>query len=81
MFGWFRKYIRKIGIFGVEVEFHPPTDTTMDKPTSDNLGVQKHNPLLLPKFPNKQQPMDDLDDLVRLESEPTGESVPGDRGS
>jgi len=27
MFGWFRKYIRKIGIFGVEVEFHPPTDT------------------------------------------------------
>jgi hypothetical protein len=26
MFGWFRKYVRKIGIFGVEVEFHPPAD-------------------------------------------------------
>ncbi len=26
MFGWFRKYVRKIGIFGVEVEFHPPTE-------------------------------------------------------
>ena len=25
MFEWFRKYVRKIGIFGVEVEFHPPT--------------------------------------------------------
>jgi hypothetical protein len=24
MFEWFRKYVRKIGIFGVEVEFHPP---------------------------------------------------------
>jgi len=29
MFGWFRKYVRKIGIFGVEVEFHPPTETTV----------------------------------------------------
>ena len=28
MFGWFRRYIRKIGIFGVEVEFHPPTDAS-----------------------------------------------------
>ena len=27
IFGWFRKHVRKIGIFGVEVEFHPPTDT------------------------------------------------------
>lgn len=27
MFWWFRKYVRKIGIFGVEVEFHPPTET------------------------------------------------------
>lgn len=26
MFGWFRKYVRKIGIFGVEVEFHPPME-------------------------------------------------------
>lgn len=26
MFGWFRKNVRKIGIFGVEVEFQPPTD-------------------------------------------------------
>ena len=26
MFGWFRKYVRKIGVFGVEVEFHPPTE-------------------------------------------------------
>jgi hypothetical protein len=28
MFGWFRKYVRKIGIFGFEVEFHPPTQPT-----------------------------------------------------
>jgi hypothetical protein len=28
VFGWFRKYVRKIGIFGVEVEFHPPTETS-----------------------------------------------------
>ncbi len=34
MFGWFRKYVRKIGIFGVEVEFHPPTDSLKDKPTA-----------------------------------------------
>jgi alkylated DNA nucleotide flippase Atl1 len=27
MFGWFRKHIRKIGIFGVEVEFHPPSQS------------------------------------------------------
>jgi hypothetical protein len=26
MFGWFRRYIRRISIFGVEVEFHPPTE-------------------------------------------------------
>jgi len=26
VFAWFRKYVRKIGIFGVEVEFHPPTE-------------------------------------------------------
>lgn len=35
MFGWFRKYIRKIGIFGVEVEFHPPS-------------VDPHTPIALP---------------------------------
>lgn len=34
VFGWFRKYIRKIGVFGVEVEFHPPTDVTVHKPTA-----------------------------------------------
>ncbi|HEY1191820.1 MAG TPA: hypothetical protein VGE74_29580, partial [Gemmata sp.] len=28
VFGWFRKYVRKIGVFGVEVEFHPPTEAT-----------------------------------------------------
>src|SRR4051794_18906326 len=33
MFAWFRRYIRKIGIFGVEVEFHPPEQTVTDKPT------------------------------------------------
>lgn len=27
MFRWFRRCVRKIGIFGVEVEFHPPTET------------------------------------------------------
>jgi hypothetical protein len=27
MFAWFRKYIKKIGIFGIEVVFRPPTDT------------------------------------------------------
>lgn len=26
VFGWFRKYVRKIGVFGIEVEFHPPTE-------------------------------------------------------
>ena len=26
MLGWFRKYVRKVGVFGVEVEFHPPTE-------------------------------------------------------
>jgi hypothetical protein len=26
VFGWFRKYVRKIGILGVEIEFHPPTE-------------------------------------------------------
>lgn len=31
MFGWFRRCVRKIGIFGVEVEFHPPTDTPAPK--------------------------------------------------
>jgi alkylated DNA nucleotide flippase Atl1 len=32
MFGWFRKYIRRIRVFGVEVEFHPPTDTAPTVP-------------------------------------------------
>lgn len=36
MFRWFRKYVRKIGVFGVEVEFHPPTDT----PTNNATSVQ-----------------------------------------
>lgn len=31
MFGWFRKYIRKIEIFGVGVEFNPPTDTPQEQ--------------------------------------------------
>lgn len=33
MFGWFRRYVRKIGFFGVEVEFYPPTDTAVASPT------------------------------------------------
>lgn len=32
MFSWFRRYVQKIGIFGVEVEFRPPNDTSTTVP-------------------------------------------------
>lgn len=34
MFGWFRKYVRKIGILGVEIEFHPPAEPAAHSATT-----------------------------------------------
>lgn len=36
MFGWLRKHVRKIGVFGVEVEFHPPADAAPQLVTRDH---------------------------------------------
>ena len=32
MFGWFRRYVRKVAFFGFEVELQPPTESGADKP-------------------------------------------------
>ncbi len=43
MFGWFRRYVRKVGILGVEVEFHPPTGTTAGAPAPATPAVAQSN--------------------------------------
>jgi alkylated DNA nucleotide flippase Atl1 len=40
MFGWFRRNVRKVEVFGVGVEFHPPADTAAGTPVS----VQPNTP-------------------------------------
>ena len=71
MFGWFRKYVRKVGIFGVEVEFHPPTEVAA-------------NPTVLPKsaeLPATPAPVTALPAGSQLaRSRPSG-TVDGDKAA
>lgn len=39
MFGWFWKRIRKIGVFGVEVEFHPPVSGNTSKTNGEKITI------------------------------------------
>ena len=49
MFGWLRKYVRKIDVFGVGVELQPLTET-LDKPASAEVTEVEILPQLQRKF-------------------------------
>lgn len=46
MFGWFRKYVRKIGIFGIEVEFRPPADVAAHNPGTQPPTLGNTDPVV-----------------------------------
>ena len=71
-FAWFRKYIRKIGIFGVEVEFHPPATSGEIKPEPQNASARQSvkPPPPSPSPPlrqEKQKPRDKQEKPVALQ--------------
>jgi hypothetical protein len=39
MFGWFRKWVRKVSLFGVEIEIRSPTEDTPTKDTPAAAGT------------------------------------------
>ena len=55
MFGWFRRYIRKIGIFGIEVEFHPPTEVVPTTTTTTENSAKSSVTATTPTNVTEQQ--------------------------
>jgi hypothetical protein len=61
MFGWFRKYVRKISVFGVEVEFQPLTENGAKTAATPSEGAIREEA-------DKGRTQPSADDSIREES-------------
>ena len=81
MFGWFRKYVRKVDLFGVSVELHPPSEPADKSPSAEATAVEilpqlqrKFGPSLRPNLKSVKFCQEDGRCFVRMT---TGELVAG----